>query len=104
MLTEKHENFLNLTTIQLANFLAIRWLNTSGRKLKLIATVFAALELKLDIIESSEQQLEKLKREYSELLRKLEITDPNDINRPKRIDDLTKWQVVTICNLYLPLF
>ena len=53
-------------------------------------TVFAALELKLDIIESSEQQLEKLKHEYSELLRKLERTDPNEINRLKRIDDLTK--------------
>ena len=90
MLTERYEDFLNLTTIQLANFLAVRWLNTSGKKLKLVATVFAALELKLDIIESSEQQLEKLKHEYSELLRKLERTDPNEINRLKRIDDLTK--------------
>ena len=84
MLTEKYEDFLNLTTIQLANFLAVE------RKVKLVATVFAALELKLDIIESSEQQLEKLKHEYSELLRKLERTDPNEINRLKRIDDLTK--------------
>lgn len=90
MLTEKYKDFLNLTTIQLANFLAVRWLNTSGRKVKLVATVFAALELKLDIIESSEQQLEKLKHEYTELLQKLEITDPNEIDGPKSIDDLTK--------------
>ena len=103
-MSEKYENVLNLTTIQLANFLAVRRLNTSGRKVKWFARAFAALELKLDIIESSEQQLEKLNREYTELLRKLEITDPNEIDGPKRIDDLTKWLVGSIGNTYLSLF
>ena len=75
MLREKYEDFLNLNTKQ-----TVRGLNTSGRKIELVARVFTAVELRLDIIESSEKQHEKLKYEYTELLRKFEIPDPNDVD------------------------
>ena len=34
------------------------------------------------------------------MLRKLEIPDPNEINKSKRIDDLTKWPEVTNGNIF----
>ena len=96
---EKYQDFLKLNTKQLSDFLAVRGLNTSGRKVELVARAFAAVELKLDIIESSEQQLEKLRHACNELLRKLEVPDPNEIDKSKRTDDLAKWPVVTIRNI-----
>lgn len=58
---EKYGDFLNLTTRQLSIFSAVRLWNTSGGKTESVTSIFAALELKLDITESPEQQLEKLK-------------------------------------------
>lgn len=58
---EKYGDFLNLTTRQLSIFSAVRLWNTSGGKIESVTSIFAALELKLDITESPEQQLEKLK-------------------------------------------
>lgn len=49
MLLEKYGDFLNSTTKQLSNFLAVTVLNTSGRKAESVTSVFAAVELKLDI-------------------------------------------------------
>ena len=52
-----YEDFLELSVKQLTDFLSVYGLNTSGRKLELIARAFAApWELKLDIIQSSESQ------------------------------------------------
>ena len=51
-----YEDFLELSVKQLTGCLSVRGLNTSGRKVELIARAFAAMELKLDIIQSSESQ------------------------------------------------
>ena len=51
-----YEDFLELSVKQLTDYLSVRGLNTSGRKVELIARAFAAMELKLDIIQSSESQ------------------------------------------------
>ena len=53
-----YENFLELFVKQLIDYLSVRGLNTSGtgRKVELIARAFAAMELKLDIIQLSESQ------------------------------------------------
>ena len=51
-----YEDFLELSFKQLTDYLSVRGLNTSGRKVELIARAFAAMELKLDIIQSSESQ------------------------------------------------
>ena len=51
-----YEDILELSVKQLTDYLSVRGLNTSGRKVELIARAFAAMELKLDIIQSSESQ------------------------------------------------
>ena len=51
-----YEDFLELSIQQLTNYSAVRGLNASGRKVELIARAFAAMELKLDYIQSSESQ------------------------------------------------
>ena len=50
------EDFLELSVKQLTDYLSVLGLNTSGRKVELIARALAAIELKLDIIQSSESQ------------------------------------------------
>ena len=40
----------------LTNYLSVRGLNTSARKVELVARAFAAFELKMNIIASSEEQ------------------------------------------------
>ena len=51
-----YEGFLELSVKQLTDYLSFLGLNTSGRKVELIARALAAMELKLDIILSSEIQ------------------------------------------------
>ena len=46
----RYEDFLELSVKQLTDYLSVRGLSTSGRKLELLARAFAAMELKLDII------------------------------------------------------
>ena len=41
-----YEDFLGLSVKQLTNYLSVCVLNTSGRKVELIARAFAAMELK----------------------------------------------------------
>ena len=57
MLLEKYEDFFDLSIKDLTNYLAVRGLNTSGRKVELVARALAAFELKMIIIASSEEQL-----------------------------------------------
>ena len=51
-----YEDFLELCAKQVTDYLSVLGLNTSGRKVALIARPLAAIELKLDIIQSSESQ------------------------------------------------
>ena len=51
-----YEDFLKLSVKQMINYLSVRGLNTSGRKVELITRDFAAMELKLDITQSNESQ------------------------------------------------
>lgn len=52
---EKYEDFLELSVKHLSDYLSVRGMNTSGRKVELVARAFAAFELKMDIIASSEE-------------------------------------------------
>ena len=70
---EKYEDFLELNIKQLQDYLSVRGLNASGRKVELVARAFAAFELKLEIKASSEDQNKRLHYEYGQLLKKLEI-------------------------------
>ena len=61
---ENYKDFLNLGVKELTNYLAFRGLKTSGKKVELVARAFAAFEIKLKIVASSEDQLKRLKYEY----------------------------------------
>ena len=50
----KYEGFLDLSIKDLTNYLSVPGLHTSGRKVELVAREFAAFELKINIIASSE--------------------------------------------------
>ena len=54
----------------LTNYLSVRDLNTSGRKVELVARAFAAFGLKTNIIASSEDQKLKLESDYQEMFSK----------------------------------
>ena len=64
---EKYEDFLDLQIKDLTNYLSVRGLNTSGRKVEIVARAFAAFELKMNIIGSSEEQKLKLESDYHEM-------------------------------------
>ena len=51
----KYKDFLDLSIKGLANYLSICGLNTSGRKVELVARAFPAFALKMNIIASSEE-------------------------------------------------
>ena len=55
MFLEKYEDFLDLSIKDSTNYLPVRGLNTSGRKVELIARTFPASELKMNITASSER-------------------------------------------------
>ena len=75
----------------LQDYLSARGLKTTGRKIELVARAFAAFEMKLPIIASSEKQQKKLKHDYENRLQKFKICDPLSIEPSKRIDDILQW-------------
>ena len=52
---EKYEDFLDLSIKDSTNYLCVCGLNTSGRKVELVARAFPAFELKMNIIAYSEE-------------------------------------------------
>ena len=52
---EKYEDFLDLSIKDSTNYLSVRGLNTSGKKVLLVARTFSAFELKMNIVASCEE-------------------------------------------------
>ena len=96
---EKYEDFLDLSIKDLTNYLSVRGLNTSGRKVELVARAFAAFELKMKIIASSEEQKLKLESDYLEMLSKHGLVNPVSIGKNKKIDDMTGWPAISVGNI-----
>ena len=67
--------------------MSIRGVNTSGKKVELVARAFAAFELKMNIIASPEEQKLRLESEYQEVLSKQGLVDPLSIEKktPKEL-------------------
>ena len=67
--------------------MSIRGVNTSGKKVELVARAFAAFELKMNIIASPEEQKLRLESEYQEVLSKHGLVDPLSIEKktPKEL-------------------
>ena len=51
----KYEDFFDLCIKDLTNYLSVSGLNTSGRKVELVARAFPAFELKMNMIASSDK-------------------------------------------------
>ena len=51
----KYEDFFDLCIKDLTNYLSVSGLNTSGRKVELVARAFPAFELKMNLIGSSDK-------------------------------------------------
>ena len=92
MALSKYEDFLELGRNSLVDFLAVRGLNTSGKKIELVAPAFAAVDMKLPILASSTEQQAKLKIDHENRLAKLNICDPESVSVAERSDDILKWQ------------
>ena len=88
MVLSTYEDFLQLGMNCLQDYLSARGLNTTGRKIELVARAFAAFEMKLPI---KEEQQKKLKLDYENRLQKFKICDPLSIEPSKRIDDILQW-------------
>ena len=88
MALSTYEDFLQLGMNCLQDYLSARGLNTTGRKIELVARAFAAFEMKLPI---EEEQQKKLKLDYENRLQKFKICDPLSIEPSKRIDDILQW-------------
>ena len=91
MVLGTYEDFLQLGMNCLQDYPSARGLSTTGRKIELVAWAFAAFEMKLPIIASSEEQQKKLKLDYENQLQKFKICDPLSIEPSKRIDDILQW-------------
>ena len=63
--------------------------------MELIARAFAAMELNVDIIQSSESQSNLLQSNYGKKLKKLGIPDPKTV-RENAVDNVTNWPQVTL--------
>ena len=74
----------------------MRGLKTSGTHVELVARAFAAAELNIPIIATSEEQQCTLKVQYEKLLNDNGITDPRAIPEDEKVDDITKLPSVTL--------
>eukprot|EP00112_Aurelia_sp_Birch-Aquarium-sp1_P002263 Seg1246.3 transcript_id=Seg1246.3/GoldUCD/mRNA.D3Y31 product="hypothetical protein" protein_id=Seg1246.3/GoldUCD/D3Y31 len=94
--TISYDKFLALETNKLSDFLAVRGLKTSGTRVELVARAFAAAELNMPIIATSEEQQQTLNVQYEKLLNDSGIIDPRAIPEDEKVDDITKWPPVTL--------
>ena len=91
MALSTYSGFLQLGKNCLQDYLSARGLNKTGRNNELFARAFAAFEMKLPIIASSEEQQKKLKLDYENRLQKFKICDPLSSEPFKRTDDILQW-------------
>ena len=94
-----YEDFLNVMMGNLKDFLDLRGLSTTGRKVELATRAFSAFELKMPIRVSQEHQLSGLREEYATRLQKYGLSDPNSPNT-NWVDDMTKWPPVDFGNIF----
>ena len=97
---KNYEDFLNLSVKQLINFLTVRGLSTTGRKIELVARAFTAMELNIEIIETAEEQEKNLKQSYADKLKALDLIDPNSVPMEIRKDLVAEWPSITMGNIF----
>ena len=96
---EMYEDFLDLSMGNLKDYLSLRGLSTTGRKVELVARAFSAFEMKLPVQVSQEQHLASLQREFQDRLRKYDLSDPKSSDTTW-VDDMTKWPPVDLGKIF----
>jgi hypothetical protein len=95
---EGYDDFSTLTVDTLKDFLSLRGLSTTGRKIELVARAFSAFELKLPVKLSAEELNTKIQKEYLARLQQHDLVDPNGTQ--SWIDDVTKWPRVDLGKIF----
>jgi hypothetical protein len=88
------DDFSTLTVGILKDFLCLRGLSTTGRKIERVARAFSAFKLKLPVKLSAEELNTKIQKEYLARLQQHDLVDPNITQ--SWIDDVTKWPRVDL--------
>jgi hypothetical protein len=91
---EWYDDFSTLTVGTLKDFLSLRGLSTTGKKIELEARAFSAFELKLPVKPSAEELNTKIHKEYLAH----DLVDPNSTQ--SWIDDVTKWPRVDLGKMF----
>jgi hypothetical protein len=91
---EGYDDFSTFTVGTLKDFLSLRGLSTTGRKIELVVRAFSAFELKLPVKLSAEELNTKIQKEYLARLQQHDLVDPN--RTQSWIDDVTKWPRVDL--------
>ncbi|XP_068690180.1 uncharacterized protein [Montipora foliosa] len=95
---EAYDDFLELSVGSLKDYLNVRGLQTTGRKVELVARAFAACEQNIPIKLTHEQHSISLKAEYRNRLAKYNLSDPNSATA--WLDDMTKWPAVDLGKIF----
>lgn len=96
---EMYEDFLDLSMGNLKDYLSLRGLSTTGRKVELVARAFSAFEMKLPVQVSQEQHLASWQREFQDRLRKYDPSNPKSSDTTW-VDDITKWPPVDLGKIF----
>ena len=85
------QDFRDLASITLVDFLAVSGLKTLAKKAELVARTFLAVELKLLIIESWEkEQQAKLKKYYAGRFKKYFLCNPLSVEESKQTGEVAQ--------------
>jgi len=85
----------------LVDYLALRGLSTSARKIELVALVHSAFVSNTPIIYTQEEISTNLKKEYAEKLKRHNIEkDLLSVTSDCLVDDATKWPSVDLGKIF----
>ena len=91
-----YEDFLYLGLNNLSDSLAVRGLKSTGRKIELVARAYAAVEMNIQPLYSSEELRKKLNEEYAKRIATFGVPDPRSVPINERIHDVKEWPKIDI--------
>ena len=96
---EAYEDFLQWSVGSLKDYFNVSGLQTTGRKVELVARAYASCEQKIPIKFTHEKHDKKLKVEYRNRLAKYNLSNPSLAT--SWLDDMTKWPAVDLGKIFL---
>ena len=96
-----YEDFAEMGRGALVDYLALRGLSTTARKIELAALAHSAFVSNTPIIYTQEEISTDLKKEYAEKLKRHNIKkDPLSVTSDCLLDDVTKWPSVDLGKIF----